>query len=324
MRFATALLLSAVLASTTLGLPAPSEYTTAMFAADLQAAHLVAQVRVVSLDTSARMEHVVLKVLSVYKGGLNGVDSLVHDSRNLDMVGWYEPGYAVGQRSIVCCADAAKDGVNLRVNSRGKYAIGVGDSVQPPPTGLGFSAEFAGHELLANFEGLLASVITDNQFLQFAPVLPRSTQAITFRTLFMMGGGDVINSLAIDQPVGTNTLRFTITYTPCTGVCPNSIRLVDTSAVLNSLPAGTYTAYRYMENSLIDPPFVLPDDSVTFTVYATSAVGPVARPTRALPRLSDGSHASYDCSGRAVRARQGALPAGIYLHDGHGIVRTDR
>jgi hypothetical protein len=269
-----------ILAAGVYSLPPPSEYTMEMFKQDLGYAHLVALVEVVAIDTIVRTErYVKFKVVKCFKGGVSSADSFLVSKRNLGMIGGYGEHYYKGLKSIICFSDTWKDGTNLMVNPRGKYDI-KGDSIVPPPVGYGFSQEFTYYQTQQPFEHLIIQTIQHEEFLQFMPILPGTKDKIRFRTSIDLSGGGELNSIVVQRNDSLKRIDLVLTYTPCEGICPAIFIMVDTTVSVGQLAAGTYSAYRFKINTLINKvqepgSFFRADDSVRFTVYGPTEVKPV-------------------------------------------------
>ncbi len=256
--------------------PPPSEYTMEMFVEDLRSAHLVALGEVTDIDTLTsgsdieQIQYTDFKVMKCYKGGIESKDSMVYIKNQLNLVGGYSQNYEIGLRSIICFYDSYKDGKHLRANARGKFDIAKGDSVIPPPVGLGFSSDFDYNLTLESFESLIEQTIQSEEMIQLIPVLPKEGQNIRFKTSINLSGGATLNDVVLEMGKSSNIINYTLSFTPCTSeVCPAIFLIVDTTVALGELKAGEYTAYRYEINYLINEPQGLfaPDDSVSFTVY---------------------------------------------------------
>ncbi len=274
-------------------LPAPSEYTMEQFVQDLHEARMVAMVEVLQVDSGSGVhaEFATLRVLQTFKGGLARGESTLVVKRDLDMVGWYEPDYRVGEESFLCISDTWRDGVSAAANTRGKFDIARApgdtvDHVEPPPVGLGFSSEFDYSTSLSAFTSLLSQTLREHEFLGVAPLLPRTGVPLVFATAIDLSGGATLDHVSVQAYQSTNRVTMELIYTPCTGVCPYLYLVKDTSATLDSLSSGTWTATRHKYNSMINAPFVPADDSVQFTVYAqTQAVRPET--ARSIGRTAD-------------------------------------
>jgi hypothetical protein len=306
-------------------IPPASEYTMVMLEEDLRDARMVALVQCVSIDTSsqAHTELTVLRVLATYKGGLGPGAELVTAKRRLGQVGWYEPDYRVGEQSFICLHDPWQDGVVAGVNTRGKFdvrrdAIDTLDYVDPPPVGLGFSAEFAGYTEADAFEFLMQQFIRDHEYLSVAPLLPRVGSPLTVSTSINLSGGATLDEVLLEASA-PNSLHLYLTYTPCTGVCPYLYLVTDTGASTDSLPIGTYTAYRYKQNSMLDAP-TPPDDSVTFQVYACLSVTS-RRTSGAVFATSRRDAALFDITGRTLRRPSAS---GVVVERAVGATRLHR
>lgn len=339
--FLTAMVLA--LAASVAAIPAPTEYTLDMLKQDLQGAHLVALCEV--LDTayspsSVRPERLVtFKVLECYKGGVS--DSVIRSMRVMNMVGAYSEYYEIGLKTIVCFYDGWNDGVYLHVNPRGKFDITDQDSVVPPPVGYGFSDEFDYYQTSASFKNLVTETIRTNEFIQFAPVLPRENQPITFKTSIFFTGGQLLYQLlyaTLDHQAGSLYIGFRLEYQPCTSQVCSAI-LIDTAITLGTLPPGSYRAFR--SEYLPVQSWAPATDSVFFTVYAAAGIeqgksidGPeltvFPNPLNSSVNIAFANQSKrtdisiYSADGRRVRAfkdvtgekvawnAQG-LPAGVYL-----------
>jgi hypothetical protein len=259
--------------------PPPTEYTTEMLEQDLAQAHLVALSEVLEIDTVEngleQTEHVHLRILKCYKGGIAVEDSVIATIRSLNLVGGYSQTYEVGLQSIVCYYDGAGDGVHLTVNARGKFDLAGTDSILPPPVGYGFGDDldlYSGS--LSLFEELLEETIRRREFVQFMPVLPYEDDEISLKSAIDVSGGAELLFAAVDVQESLNLIHLYLTYLPCTSqACPSLYLIVDTTVSVGTLTPGRYTAYRYEINYLINEPTGIsaPTDSVRFTVYSSTA-----------------------------------------------------
>jgi hypothetical protein len=252
--------------------PAPSQYTIARLVSALHSAPLVALGEVMNIDTSDsgsyKTQFTTIKLLTIFKGGVANTDSSVVAMLNLASVGGYALNYKVGAKSILFFYDTPLDGSHLSVSGGDKFDVGAGDSILPPPVGLGFSTEFTYYQTLPLFSELIVSTLRDSGYISYLPVLPKSSDIISFRTWTTLTGGATIDSITISQLEG-NRISFVFTYTPCPGpACPDIVRFIDTTSRFKQLLPGNYTVYRYLINSALKTMApIAPDDSATFTVY---------------------------------------------------------
>ena len=141
----------------------------------------------------------------------------------------------------------------------------------PPPVGYGFSDEFDYQQTIIAFKALLIETIRTNEFIQFAPVLPKEDQAVMFMTSIDLSGGGELIYTALDHRAGSFGITFRLGFQPCTSqVCPDNYLVIDTARTLGTLAPGSYAAYR--AELLPYQSSVIPDDSVRFTVYAVTGI----------------------------------------------------
>ncbi len=306
-------------------IPPPTEYTKEMLNQDLHGARLVARVTVVRIDTSAdgNDELATIDIDTVYKGATAAAgDSTLAARRRLNLVGGYAPNYQVGEQSFMCFTDQWQDGATVAANARAKFDITPDDSVEPPPVGLGFSDEFKYARRASAFSRMIQETIRTNEFLSVAPILATPSDRIVLRTSIDLSGGATLEEVTASVDAARNRLSMRLVYTPCTGICPDNLLFLDTSATVAALNPGSYVAYRYKENTLLDEPFVPPDDSVRFRVYQPVSVSssPERKTVRSSNAPSGAVEHAYDLRGRRLGD---VLRRGVYVRKvaGRGEIR---